>query len=249
MGFLDSLKERLGYGGDDYYEDDYYEDDGDFAAEPAPRSSRRSRRDDRYDDRYDEAPREERRGSGLLGNTSRPSAESVSVYTRSGQYVDSNAGGDDPGAPAPYERNAAVTGDSSWMDSRLDYTPAASERTTSASTTGTFPSQHVTPGDVGLTAIPRGSSTLPPYVLRPNSYDDAQTIVRRVRTGQPVVLSFHNTNIDAAKRILDFSFGFATGIGGMVQELGDRVFVVLPAGKDLSQADIDKLVRDGVLRG
>lgn len=249
MGFLDSIKERLGYGGgDDYYEDDYYEDDGDYASEPVGRSSRRSRREDRYADDYDE-PRSERRGSGLLGNTPRAAAESVSVYTRSGEYVDSNAGGDDPSAPAPYERNAAVTGDSSWMDSRLDYTPAASERTTTAQNTTSFPSQHVTPGDVGLTAIPRGTSGLPPYVLRPNAYDDAQTIVRRVRTGQPVVLAFHNTNIDAAKRILDFSFGFATGIGGVVQELGDRVFVVLPAGHDLSQGDMDKLVRDGVLRG
>jgi cell division inhibitor SepF len=72
-------------------------------------------------------------------------------------------------------------------------------------------------------------------------------VVRRVRTNQPVVLVFRNTNIEAAKRILDFSFGLAMGVGGQVQELGDRVFVVLPANVELSKSDIDKLVADGDL--
>ena len=69
MGFLDSLRDRFaGNAGDDddYYEDDYYEDD---SAGYAPESRRRDT------------------GSAtrLLGNTPRPEAESVSVYTRSGR--------------------------------------------------------------------------------------------------------------------------------------------------------------------
>ena len=58
---------------------------------------------------------------------------------------------------------------------------------------------------------------------------------------------FRNTNIDTAKRILDFCFGLSFGLDGEVSELGDRVFVVLPHGVQLSQADIDKLVADGDL--
>ena len=41
--------------------------------------------------------------------------------------------------------------------------------------------------------------------------------------------------------------GFACGVGGAVEELGDRAFVVLPANRTLSQTDLDKLAADGVI--
>lgn len=97
----------------------------------------------------------------------------------------------------------------------------------------------------GLTAIPRPSSgKLPAYSIKPTSYDDAQLVARRVQTNQPVVLSFKNTPLDTAKRMLDFCFGFTYGIGGKVQEIASRTFVVLPAGMELTQEDIEKLKRE-----
>ncbi len=36
-------------------------------------------------------------------------------------------------------------------------------------------------------------------------------------------------------------------MAGSVEALGDRVFAVLPAGIELTQGDIDKLVADGDL--
>ena len=62
-----------------------------------------------------------------------------------------------------------------------------------------------------------------------------------------MVVVFRNTNIETAKRILDFCFGFSYGVNGEVTELGDRVFAVLPAGVSLTATDIDKLVADGDL--
>ena len=71
MGFLDTLRERFGGAQDDeYYDDEYYEDDeyGEGnAGQPHVRETGSSNR--------------------LLGNPSRPEAESVSVYTRSGRPV------------------------------------------------------------------------------------------------------------------------------------------------------------------
>ena len=194
MGLLDTIKDRLGLEPRDDYYDDY---------------------DDDYDDGYDE------HSSGMLGNTSRPEAASISIYTRSGQPVEPD---DDEYAP-----DAPETPRSSW-------TPSA-ERTQ--------PTRLADPASVSATR--QVSGQLPAYVLRPVSYDDADTVVRRVRTNQPVVLSFRGTDIEAAKRIFDFCAGFALGIGGAIEELGDRCFVVLPAGVGLSQADIDKLVHDGIL--
>jgi len=190
MGFLDSIRDRFARNADDDYYDDYYDDIDDG------------------DDYYEEQPRGERRG--LLGNTPRPEAESVSVYTRSGRPLSS--GGAPAAAPNP------------------SYAPATS----------------YAPAQTGMRM---SSGNLPPYVLRPASYEDVQTVVRRVRTSQPVVLNFRHTNIDIAKRVLDFCYGLSFGIDGEIVELGDRVFAVLPHGLTLSQADIDKLVADGEISG
>lgn len=227
MGFLDTIKDRLGLepADDGYYDD--YEDDYD---------------DGYYDDRPAD-DRDDGRAGGLLGNTPRPEADSVSVYTRSGRPLGGNGSVrqsddgyyDEPAArPArpeePAPRRYAPT-------PTRPYTPAASDDARAAEGR-----------DHQLTAVPRSSSSqLPAYVLKPQSYDDVQTVVRRVRTNQPVVLSFRTTNIDAAKRIFDFCAGLACGVGGAIEELGDRCFVVLPAGRELSQADMDKLVADGTV--
>lgn len=249
MSFLDNLRDKFRAPDDDYYddyEDDYYEDEPD-------QPQQQSRREET---------------SGLLGNTRRPEAESVSVYTRSGRPVGPGAQGAGhapqgrqregaPGyAPRPEyaPRTTLAPGVQRGYDDYADDTtqmpsgavPYAGGRGSSVLGNTT---DGRTPADMGLKPTPRVSSgQLPPYVLKPVSYDDVQMVVRRVRTNQPVVLAFRNTNIETAKRILDFCFGLACGIGGQVDELGDRVFVVMPAGLQLSQADLDKLVSDGTLQ-
>ena len=229
MGFLDSIRDRFrGEADDGYYEDDYYdgyEDDQGYdepASAPAPRRESRT-------STPGSAPR-------LLGNTPRPEAESVSVYTRSGRPVGSSAA--DPAPVAPYEPAAQTR---SFQPVEPAYRPTSYEPALGGATSAT-------PGDIGLTPVARvNSGQLPPYVLRPVSYDDVQTVVSRVKTNQPVVIVFRNTNIEVAKRILDFCFGLSYGLDGDITELGDRVFAVTPAGIQLSRADIDKLVADGDL--
>lgn len=225
MGFLDTIREKLNLG----HDDDYYDDDFD---------------DDYYDDdepEEEEAP--QRDTSGILGNTRRPEAESVSVYTRSGRPVSNNAGSASAGYGYPTSNEAY---EPDYRSDAYGATPSYTAQPTGRGPLGTAGT--TTPGDVGLTPVPRGGSgQLPPYVLKPIAYDEVQMVVRRVRTNQPVVLSFKNTNIEVAKRILDFCFGLACGIGGAVDELGDRAFVVLPAGIELSQNDLAKLAADGVI--
>ena len=222
MSILDTLRAKLRGGQDDeYYDDEYYGEDG--YDEPDGTPSRP------YDDRAQQGS-----SSRLLGNPSRPEAESVSVYTRSGKPISTNPA-------ASYNPQQDMHPRASAYASRQEpsgYTPSY-EHTVSPN----LP----TPGDIGLRPVSRTSYSgqLPPYILRPVSYDDVQSVVRRVRTGQPVVLIFKNTNIEVAKRILDFSFGLSYGLDGAVEEVADRVFVVLPHGVSLTQADLDKLADEG----
>ncbi len=99
-----------------------------------------------------------------------------------------------------------------------------------------------------MNAVLEGTPQLPAYVLRPESYDDVETVVRRVRTRQPVALVFAGVRTEVAKRVLDFSYGFACGSGASVRELGDRVFIVLPVGCEVKETDLAKLRKDGYLK-
>lgn len=224
MGFLDSIRDRLRGGGDEeYYDDEYYDDgyDGSDGYAHDSRDSRDSRRRD-----PGSSPR-------LLGNTPRPEAESVSVYTRSGRPV---------AAPRPEYAPQTQAPRQSYQAPEPSYAPSCDRDVTTV-----LSSAPSTPAPEPKTISRVSSGQLPPYVLKPVSYDDVQTVVRRVRTGQPVVLVFRNTNIETAKRILDFCFGLSYGLNGDVEELGDRVFAVLPQGVSLSSSDVDKLVADGDL--
>ena len=238
MSFMDNFRDRLAGARRDTYEDDYYDDYADAGS------------NDQYDS-YASAPTP-RRGShfepaepghGLLGNSSRPTAESISVYTRAGEFVDSNSEGIDHTAPAPYDRNAPLRDGDGWTDSRLDYNLTGTSSSTPRHTTSS-PVQ-TEPSSAAATRVSSGK--LPAYVITPLAYDDVETVMRRVRTNQPVVLNFRTTNIETAKRILDFCFGLTCGLGGRVDELGERVFVVLPANVELGTQDMQKLQRDGII--
>lgn len=209
MGFFDDLKDRfMPSHNDEVYEDEYIEE---------------------YDEGYQDQPMH---STGLLGNTSRPEVNSVSVYTRTGKRVDNGEFAPAPplASQTPYNTHANY---GAYHQPNLSSVPYAQVN-----------SYTPTP----LTQQPQSASPqLPCYVLRPVAYDDVQTVVRRVKTMQPVVLCFQTTNIDIAKRILDFSFGLSCGINGSVEELDDRVFVVLPEGVKLGSIELSALASQGVI--
>jgi hypothetical protein len=51
-----------------------------------------------------------------------------------------------------------------------------------------------------------------------------------------------HTPSDIAQRILDFCFGLSFGIGGAVQPVAGKAFIVLPADITLPQSEIDRLI-------
>lgn len=229
MGFLDSFRDKIDdmrgrQAGDDRY-DDY---------------------DDGYDDGYGDGDgygmsdgyyQQSEPDNGVLGQTRRGEAESVAVYTRSGQLV-----GDDSRHATMYNPPSR-TGDVSLRPGAYD-TPSSYTATTSRRA-----QRSADPGQTGsYAAQPVPAGQLPAYILKPESYDDVETVVRRVRTRQPVALVFNGVRTDVAKRVLDFCYGFACGSGSSVQEVGDRIFMVLPQGCEVQHTDLAKLRTQGYLK-
>lgn len=245
MSFLDDIKSRFGAGrgnasepyGDDHY-DDYYGEDGDADYED-------------YTAGYGQPAQDAYRGyepsdsgNGMLGQTRRGEAESVAVYTRSGQLVgEADRHASSYGAPTAAARDGAHRPGA--YDTPSSYTQAQSQRAaTSSVSSPAAPSST----EARVSAVLEGTPQLPAYVLRPESYDDVEIVVRRVRTRQPVALVFAGVRTEVAKRVLDFSYGFACGSGASVREVGDRVFIVLPQGCEVKQTDLAKLREDGYLK-
>ncbi len=229
MSILDDIKSRLPFTRDFGREEEEYYDEEEVADEPTYRPS-----SDSYNDSYGESTREEQHSMGVLGQTHRGEAESVAVYTRSGKpvgEVDRHASTFNPPARSiDQHRPGAYDTPSSYAErGRAQGAPApAPERRVGAV----------------VNSVPQ----LPAYILRPESYDDVETVVRRVRTKQPVALVFVNVKTDVAKRVLDFSYGFACGLGASVKEVGDRVFIVLPQGCEVKESDLAKLRSEGFLK-
>lgn len=252
MSFLDDLKSKLpfgqnggydqGYDSEEGYNDAYYDDapDGGYADDSYGVGAYDAPSD--YQSAYvDDEPR------GVLGQTRRGEAESVAVYTRSGQLVgdaDRHATTYNPPArsqdaagyrPGAYDTPSSYANTLRSIPSPAD-PPAASTSTTAAATAAR------------AAAVMNGTPQLPAYLLRPESYDDVETVVRRVRTKQPVALIFVGVRTEVAKRVLDFSYGFACGLGASVREVGDRVFMVLPQGCEVKDSDVAKLRSEGYLK-
>lgn len=243
MGFLDDIKSRLpfgqnqdsygrdGYGGDDGYEDDYYDDgyQDDYQADGGYNTP----------EGYSTPVQEPEPSNGLLGQTRRGEAESVAVYTRSGQPVGDAA------------RHATIYNPP--VRSQDSHRPGAYDTPSSyAASIGEHAAPAAPPSSAAIdqhaNSILNSTPQLPAYILRPESYDDVETVVRRVRTKQPVALVFVGVRTEVAKRVLDFSYGFACGSGASVKEIGDRLFMVLPTGCEVKNSDLAKLRDDGYLK-
>ena len=245
MGFLDEIKNKLPFGQagaydqDDYgaeegYDDAYYDDAPEGGYPDDSYGAGAYGTSDGYG--YDDEP-----SNGVLGQTRRGEAESVAVYTRSGQLV-----GD-------ADRHATTYNPPARSQDAVAYRPGAYD-TPSSYTSGMHaapapaPTPSVSTTADRVAAVINGTPQLPAYVLRPESYDDVETVVRRVRTKQPVALVFVGVRTEVAKRVLDFSYGFACGLGASVREVGDRVFMVLPQGCEIKDSDLSKLRADGYLK-
>ena len=185
-------------------------------------------------------------GNGVLGQTRRGEAESVAVYTRSGQPVGDTDRHATTYNSSSYDNGSSGSGsyDSGSSYSGSSYSGSQRQSYSASDDYDSYESESA----ARRSALINGTPQLPAYILRPESYDDVETVVRRVRTRQPVALVFQGVRTEVAKRVLDFSYGFACGLGASVKELGDRVFMVLPEGCEVKDSDIAKLEEQGYLK-
>ncbi len=90
------------------------------------------------------------------------------------------------------------------------------------------------------------SPQLKMFIAEPRTFGEAQSIADRFKQDMPVILNLTATDPELAKRILDFASGLTYGLGGGLQKVSERVFMLTPANVDVSAADRRRLRDKGL---
>jgi cell division inhibitor SepF len=82
-----------------------------------------------------------------------------------------------------------------------------------------------------------------PHVVTPVSFNDAQTIGDRFRSGQAVVVNVEAADRELRRRLIDFASGLCYGLGGRMDRAADQVYLLIPANVDMSDVDVRRVLR------
>ncbi|GEE03329.1 cell division protein SepF [Gordonia spumicola] len=81
--------------------------------------------------------------------------------------------------------------------------------------------------------------------LRPADYSEARTIGERYRDGNPVIIDLADMSNDDAKRLVDFAAGLAFAVRGSLEKVATKVFLLSPAGIDVSPEQRRRIAETG----
>ncbi len=113
-------------------------------------------------------------------------------------------------------------------------------------------SSSITPRPAGLdTPSVRAMPTAPAanvHVCEPRSFNDAQEIGDRLKSGQPVIMNLQHNDRELQRRLIDFASGLCYALSGTMSKAADQVFLLTPANVDVSDADVERLSARGLYR-
>ncbi len=72
------------------------------------------------------------------------------------------------------------------------------------------------------------------HLVSPSSFNDAQEVGDQFREGHSVLMNLQSTNPELARRLVDFASGLAYGLNGSMQPVAEKVFLLTPAGVQVS---------------
>jgi len=73
-------------------------------------------------------------------------------------------------------------------------------------------------------------------IVEPRVYSEAQTMADKFKSGMPVIMNLTGTEVDLAKRLIDFASGLTYGLNGGLQKVSDKVFMLTPANVNVTDA-------------
>lgn len=103
----------------------------------------------------------------------------------------------------------------------LEFNSAASNREDSTSFKNKYPKSKIT-------------------TIKPKDFNDAQAVSDLLRDKIPVIVNFEDTDINEAKRIIDFISGTTYAVDGKIRQVSSKVFICAPDNVTVSSSEDDK---------
>lgn len=72
------------------------------------------------------------------------------------------------------------------------------------------------------------------HLVHPGAFNDAQEVGDKFRDGFSVLMNLQSADADLARRLVDFASGLAYGLGGSIQGVADKVYLITPQGVEVS---------------
>jgi cell division inhibitor SepF len=134
-------------------------------------------------------------------------------------------------------------------DEPVAVSPGATIRTLTPQELGATQSV-VSPRPAVVRPVPAesASSSAKVAVVAPTEFTDGKTIADRLVNGQPVIVNLQLADRDLMRRIIDFCSGVAYAIGGKMERVADKVFLVTPQNVRVSAEERQRLQENGLVR-
>jgi len=81
--------------------------------------------------------------------------------------------------------------------------------------------------------------------VTPRAYNDARTVGQHFRDGVPVIMNLSEIGDADAKRLVDFAAGLVFAAHGSINRVTAKVFLLSPAGIDVSDEDRERIAAGG----
>jgi cell division inhibitor SepF len=72
------------------------------------------------------------------------------------------------------------------------------------------------------------------HLVHPAAFNDAQEVGDKFREGYSVLINLQAADPELSRRLVDFASGLAYGLGGSMKPVAEKVFLLTPAGVQVS---------------
>jgi cell division inhibitor SepF len=93
-------------------------------------------------------------------------------------------------------------------------------------------------------AMPTPGAAARFHLVLPRSFNDVQEVGDKYREGFSVIMNLQAVDPELARRLVDFASGLAYGLGGSMQPVAEKVFLLTPAGVQVSAEERRRLLEE-----
>ena len=98
--------------------------------------------------------------------------------------------------------------------------------------------------NASIVSIGRGEEV---KVVKPQSFNESKTITDYLKANKTVVVNLEGIEITTAQRIIDCIGGASYALGGSLEPISNKIFIVAPRDVEISGDLIDQIAGDSFI--